>query len=126
MGELQPYRGAAPAASNVVARSGAAGVRISTDASVGNGILGNSIVASGALAIELGLDDVPPNDPCDPDVGPNNLHWGHSRARCSRSAPWPGCTDADADANRSVADESNRPEPPSCWAVRCPPLGALA
>jgi CSLREA domain-containing protein len=65
-------------AENVIAFNGDFGsndgVAVSDDASnVGNRILGNSIFANINLGIDLGLGGVTPNDPKDPDSGPNAL-----------------------------------------------------
>jgi hypothetical protein len=58
---------------NTIAFNGRIGVAVTGDASVGNVITGNSIFANAALGIDLGADGVTPNDPNDPDTGPNDL-----------------------------------------------------
>lgn len=40
---------------------------------IGNRILSNSIYSNAELGINLGADGVTPNDPDDPDTGPNTL-----------------------------------------------------
>jgi hypothetical protein len=66
--------GTSAAVRNVILGNGFTGVQIAGNAAVGNQILGNSIDGNGALGIDLGIDGVPtPNDPGDPDTGPNGL-----------------------------------------------------
>lgn len=60
-------------AGNVVAFNNASGVLLASDAGTGNVVLSNSIYSNGNLGIDLGEDDVSPNDPFDVDSGPNNL-----------------------------------------------------
>ena len=57
---------------NVIAFNGQHGI-FAPAAGTNNGILGNSISANALLGIDLGSDGVTPNDPGDPDAGPNNL-----------------------------------------------------
>ena len=49
------------------------GVRVTGATATGNLIRGNSVVNNTALGIDLGGDGVTPNDPGDPDAGPNDL-----------------------------------------------------
>jgi hypothetical protein len=68
---------ALPGRANRIAFNAGHGVQV-RDASAGNRILGNSIVANGSLGIDLAtpavpVSDVTPNDPLDPDAGPNAL-----------------------------------------------------
>jgi hypothetical protein len=58
---------------NIIAFNRGDGVLVENSMSMGIGILGNSIHSNNGLAIDLINDDVTPNDPGDPDVGPNNL-----------------------------------------------------
>src|SRR5262245_22959024 len=58
---------------NFIAHNADTGVGLTLDASTGNSILGNSIFANGQLGIDLGQNDVTPNDKADPDAGPNNF-----------------------------------------------------
>jgi len=66
------------AASNTIGFNGQDGVSVlgtsaGTIFGTGNRILSNSIFFNGGLGIDLGDDGVTPNDPGDPDTGPNNL-----------------------------------------------------
>ena len=68
--------GTAGGAGNTIAFNGGSGVVVglsATDSSVGNAILSNSIFSNAGLGIDLGNDDVTPNDQNDADTGPNNL-----------------------------------------------------
>jgi parallel beta-helix repeat protein len=56
---------------NAIARNGGTGVEVLSG--TGKAILANAITANGRLGIDLGGDGVTPNDPGDPDVGPNRL-----------------------------------------------------
>ena len=56
---------------NVISLNVARGVFV--EAGTGNAILGNTISFNGALGIDLAPIGVTPNDPGDPDVGPNLL-----------------------------------------------------
>ncbi|MEZ5658212.1 MAG: cadherin domain-containing protein [Burkholderiaceae bacterium] len=64
--------GDGPGEGNVIVASGNNGITLSV-AAADNTILGNRIEASGVLAIDLGFDGITPNDPDDPDAGPNGL-----------------------------------------------------
>ena len=63
--------GTVAGAGNEIAYNGTNGVLI--DSGLGNSALSNSIHSNGSLGINLGLDDVTPNDLDDPDTGANNL-----------------------------------------------------
>jgi titin len=80
--------GLASTAGNLIAFNSQDGVTIHDDAltpdprssmpmvpltATGNLVQGNSIFANGGLGIDLGGDGVTPNDPQDPDLGPNLL-----------------------------------------------------
>jgi hypothetical protein len=74
--------GLEPGAANVIAFNFGEGVSVgSEDNPIGNRILNNSIFGNSGLGIDLLVDDggegadngVTPNDPRDPDTGPNNL-----------------------------------------------------
>jgi len=54
---------------NVIAFNGGAGVL--ADSGIGTAVRGNSIRSNGGLGIDLVPTGVTPNDPCDPDAGPN-------------------------------------------------------
>ena len=58
---------------NTIAFNGSRGVSVFGDSAVGNAIVGNSLLGNGGLGIDLGNNGVTPNDPQDPDSGPNNL-----------------------------------------------------
>ena len=57
-------------AGNVIAGNSQDGVRVSGGS--GNSIRGNSIYSNGGLGIDLDPNGVTPNDPNDPDTGPNH------------------------------------------------------
>jgi len=62
--------------SNIIAFNGGMGVGVrifNGGVSTGNAIRANSIFSNGQLGIDLNEDGVTPNDPGDPDTGPNNL-----------------------------------------------------
>jgi titin len=63
--------GTMPGMANTIAFNGSAGVAITGATSRGNSILGNALFANTALGIDLGADGVTPNDPTNPDTGPN-------------------------------------------------------
>jgi parallel beta-helix repeat protein len=63
--------GGAASARNTIAFNGTNG--ITAFSSVRNRILSNSIHSNDELGIDLGDDGITPNDPQDPDTGPNNL-----------------------------------------------------
>src|SRR5262249_31052541 len=69
--------GTVAGAGNIIANNNGVGVQVGatvTDTlAAGNAILGNSIFANSGLGIDLGGDGATPNDPQDPDAGPNNL-----------------------------------------------------
>ena len=70
--------GTLAADSNVISGNGGAGVVLSEAGITGqktrdNRIQGNSIFLNGGLGIDLGGEGPTPNDPGDPDTGPNNL-----------------------------------------------------
>jgi hypothetical protein len=61
-----------PDLSNLIAFNTRAGVNVINDGSTNNPIRGNSIHDNGALGIDLDPAGVTPNDPGDPDSGPNH------------------------------------------------------
>ena len=63
--------GTVPGTKNVISFNGGRGVFV--ESGTGNGILGNTISYNGGLGIDLAPVGVTPNDPGDPDVGPNLL-----------------------------------------------------
>ena len=69
--------GTGPGQGNVIAYNGGSGVALHVNAGVQNGILANSVHSNGSLGIDLltnGGEN--PNDPGDPDPGPNELqNW---------------------------------------------------
>jgi CSLREA domain-containing protein len=70
--------GTVAGAGNVIAYNGSNGVVLhGATVGTGNAILGNSIYSNGILGIDLSTNPVSggvtPNDPNDPDTGPNNL-----------------------------------------------------
>ena len=68
--------GTVPAAANVISGNANHGVMVIGDTATGNSILRNSISENGSpggLGIELSNGGVTPNDPRDPDAGPNTL-----------------------------------------------------
>lgn len=58
---------------NTIRGNAADGVYIHGATATGNRVQRNSIFSNGDLGIDLGDDGVSPNDPGDPDTGPNNL-----------------------------------------------------
>jgi len=68
---LNMIGGAGATVCNVIALNAGCGVTVAQG--VRNTIRGNSIFQNGVLGIDLGMDGVTPNDPCDADAGPNNL-----------------------------------------------------
>ena len=58
---------------NLIAFNGRNGVALDPNAGSGNTIFSNRIVFNGLLPIDLGNDGPTPNDPDDPDAGPNGL-----------------------------------------------------
>ena len=68
--------GTVPAAANIISGNANHGVMVIGDTATGNSILRNSISGNGSpggLGIELSNGGVTPNDPRDPDAGPNTL-----------------------------------------------------
>ena len=65
--------GTEPEAGNTVAFNGSTGIALSIDAGSGNSLLSNLAFSNEGLGIDLGDDGVTPNDPQDPDTGPNDL-----------------------------------------------------
>ena len=65
--------GATNEASNRIAFNGGAGVFVIGNPATSNRILRNSIFSNAGPGIDLGGDGATPNDPQDPDAGPNNL-----------------------------------------------------
>ena len=65
--------GIGTASANVIAMNGGDGVEVAGALSVENAIRSNSIFGNGGLGIDLGTSGVTPNDPDDPDSGPNGL-----------------------------------------------------
>ena len=63
--------GTAPGAGNIIAFNGKAGVAITSGTK--NAVSSNSIFSNGGIGIDLGGDGVTPNDPDDPDTGPNRV-----------------------------------------------------
>jgi CSLREA domain-containing protein len=63
--------GTTPGTGNVIVLNGARGVFV--ESGTGNAILGNTIARNAGLGIDLAPSGVTPNDPGDPDVGPNLL-----------------------------------------------------
>lgn len=58
---------------NLIAGNGADGIYITGESATGNAIRANNIRDNGDLGIDLGNNGVTPNDPGDPDAGPNGL-----------------------------------------------------
>lgn len=58
---------------NLIAGNGADGIYVTGESATGNAIRANSIRDNGDLGIDLGNNGVTPNDPGDPDAGPNGL-----------------------------------------------------
>lgn len=58
---------------NVIAGNGADGIYVTGESATGNAIRANSMRDNGDLGIDLGNNGVTPNDPADPDAGPNGL-----------------------------------------------------
>jgi titin len=65
--------GTEPGAGNTIAFNGGPGIALSDDAGSGNSLLSNSVFLNEGLGIDLGFDDVSPNDRRDRDAGPNDL-----------------------------------------------------
>jgi hypothetical protein len=70
--------GTLPGQANLIAYNGGNGVTVAVDpAQLGSGqktsVRGNAIFANAKLAIDLANDGLTPNDPLDPDTGPNTL-----------------------------------------------------
>jgi CSLREA domain-containing protein len=65
--------GTVAGARNLISGNTQAGVVVGSPVAKGNRILRNSIFSNGGLGIDLGGDGVTPNDPKDPDTGPNRL-----------------------------------------------------
>jgi WD40-like Beta Propeller Repeat len=63
--------GTTPGSGNLIAYNQSAGILAT--AGTGNRILGNAIYSNAGLGIDLGNNGVTPNDPGDPDLGPNSL-----------------------------------------------------
>lgn len=63
--------GTTPGSGNTIAFNGSEGVWVQTG--TGHAIRRNSLFANARLGIDLAPVGVTPNDPCDPDTGPNNL-----------------------------------------------------
>ena len=63
-----------PTTGNSIGYNGQVGVAVELSPTfVRNAIRGNNIFYNGGLGIDLGDNGVTPNDPMDPDVGPNNF-----------------------------------------------------
>jgi titin len=73
-------------AANVIAFNDEAGVGVNASAA-GNRILRNSFFLNGALPIDLGTDGITPNDPKDPDTGPNRLQNSPNLTSATISPP---------------------------------------
>jgi CSLREA domain-containing protein len=65
--------GTATGAGNVIAGNGSQGVAILKPSATGNVIQRNSIFTNGGRGIDLSGHGFSPNDPEDPDTGPNNM-----------------------------------------------------
>lgn len=65
--------GATAGGRNVISGNNGDGVYITGSSATGNRVLQNSIYTNGGLGIDLGGDGPTPNDPGDPDTGPNDL-----------------------------------------------------
>ena len=65
--------GAAAGEGNTIAGNDGKGVIVQGTSALDNTILGNTFHTNVGLGIELGLDEVTPNDPGDLDAGPNDL-----------------------------------------------------
>lgn len=65
--------GTVAGARNLISGNTQAGVVVGSPVARGNRILSNSIFSNGGLGIDLSGDGVTPNDPKDPDTGPNRL-----------------------------------------------------
>ncbi|MCL4302756.1 MAG: tandem-95 repeat protein [Anaerolineae bacterium] len=65
--------GTVPISGNLISGNGGAGIVISGTTAATNTIRFNTVFSNTGLGIDLGGDDVTPNDPGDPDTGPNNL-----------------------------------------------------
>lgn len=64
--------GTEPEAGNTIAFNAGAGIMLNPLAGLGNSLLSNPMFSNGSLGIDLGNDGVTPNDPLDPDTGPND------------------------------------------------------
>lgn len=65
--------GLEPGTGNTIAYNAAAGVAMNGEETLENAILANSVFSNAGLGIDLGEDEVTPNDVLDGDAGPNNL-----------------------------------------------------
>ncbi|MBX3292161.1 MAG: right-handed parallel beta-helix repeat-containing protein [Acidobacteria bacterium] len=74
-GEEQPrgLREGNSSAPNIIATNGGSGITLAMNAGDGNRFLGNSIFGNAVRGINIGSGGLIPNDPGDPDEGPNRL-----------------------------------------------------
>ena len=92
--------GTGSGAGNTIAFNGSRGVSVSGASAVGNAIVGNSLLGNGDLGIDLGNNGVTPNDPQDPDSGPNNLqNYPVLTAPTSASSPVAGTLNSTPDSS---------------------------